>query len=147
MTEAADTGGIALIETATPRVDALVTILADSVWPLVRADQMAAAIVLLQAKTPAFLRAWRDEYVGIATAPEAPPKPATGCISMDHTSVDCAAALAAGVLPETVPFCPFCSEQQMRQTPAPTTATETGRVVHIITNTGKTTRKQRTKVG
>lgn len=144
--DAPRTGSIEIARSQTPKVDAIIDRLAGPVWTLlearrsasevVAAGMMAAALELVRKEVPGFEEAWRAEYVGI-TPEEAPQRILRpGCTSMDHTGLDCISALAEGKLADGSTFCDHCSEQQFAQTPAPEAATETGTVVHIITDAG-----------
>jgi hypothetical protein len=134
--DAPRTGGIEIARSQTPKVSGIVARLAGPVWTLLEADMMAAALELVRREVPAFEEAWRSEYVGITTqeAPEKIVQP--GCTSVEHAGLNCASALAEGQLEEGRPFCAYCSEQQLAQTPAPAAATETGTIVHIVTDAG-----------
>lgn len=130
------TGGIEIARSQTPKVSAIVERLAGPVWTLLEAGMVPAALQLMRKEVDAFDQAWRAEYVGI-TAREVPQKTVRpGCVAMNHAGLDCPSALAEGLLGDGDAFCGYCSEQQLAQTPAPVTATETGTIVHVVTDAG-----------
>lgn len=142
----ARTGSIEIGRSQTPKVDAIIERLAGPVWTLLEVGMVDAALQLMRKEVPGFEEAWRAEYVGI-TPEEAPQQIARpGCTSMEHTGPDCISALTEGKLADGSTFCNYCSEQQLAQAPAPAAATETGTIVHIITDAGSAKATRSAKV-
>lgn len=123
---------------ASSTLDEIVDRLKDSVWTLICADQMDAALVLLQASVDEFDKAYRLEMMGIQSEAEPqqaqPTEEATTCVSLLHTEPDCHQAIAAGVL--TTQACAWCRTHP-RGGPAPAIKGDpsaTGTLVYKITS-------------